>query len=259
MNSVHPISLFLRGSTKQRSAGRPDAAIPSVDQSPALMLLPTVLSLTAGSCDTISFIGLGGLFTAHITGNLVVLMARVVAGENAPIASILSVPVFVAALACTSLLAARLGQAGKSSLRLLLLMQLLLLTGFFLLSIASGAHIDLSGGKALLAGMLGVSAMAVQNAIVQVAVKDAPSTAVITTDITRFVKDVIGVLSERNRDQAAKAAARAKRTAPAIVGFAVGCALGAGCEVMAGLWALALPTGLAFVALVIAFVGELKW
>ena len=43
--------------------------IPSVDQSLALMLLPTVLSLIAGSCDIITFIGLGGLFTAHITGS----------------------------------------------------------------------------------------------------------------------------------------------------------------------------------------------
>jgi Protein of unknown function (DUF1275) len=78
--------------------------IPSVDQSLAMMLLPTVLSLIAGSCDIITFIGLGGLFTAHITGNLVVLIARVVAGDHAPISYILSVPVFVAALALTTCL-----------------------------------------------------------------------------------------------------------------------------------------------------------
>jgi uncharacterized membrane protein YoaK (UPF0700 family) len=38
-------------------------------------LLPTVLSVTAGSADVISFLGLGGLFVAHITGNLVLLAA----------------------------------------------------------------------------------------------------------------------------------------------------------------------------------------
>jgi uncharacterized membrane protein YoaK (UPF0700 family) len=38
-------------------------------------LLPTVLSTTAGATDVISFLALGGLFTAHTTGNLVILAA----------------------------------------------------------------------------------------------------------------------------------------------------------------------------------------
>lgn len=232
--------------------------IPSVDQSLAMMLLPTVLSLIAGSCDIITFIGLGGLFTAHITGNLVVLIARVVAGDHAPISYILSVPVFAAALALTTLFAALLGRAGIASLRPLLILQPLLLSGCFLLCVASAAPIDPTDGKALTAGMLAVSGMAVQNAIVQVSIKGMPSTAVMTTNVSRFVADFIAVLTERNRDLAAKAAARAKHTAPAIVGFAVGCGLGAGCEIIIGLWALALPTGLAFLALVIGLATKLE-
>ena len=43
---------------------------PSVDSSLGMKLLPSVLSVIAGSVDVISFLGLGGLFTAHITGNL---------------------------------------------------------------------------------------------------------------------------------------------------------------------------------------------
>jgi urea transporter len=41
--------------------------------------------------------------------------------------------------------------------------------------------------------MLGVSAMAVQNALVQVSLKGAPSTAVMTTNVTRFTSPFIGV------------------------------------------------------------------
>jgi uncharacterized membrane protein YoaK (UPF0700 family) len=61
-------------------------------------LLPTVLSLAAGSVDAIGFLGLGGLFTAHVTGNLVILAAHIVTGEEASVALILSVPVFFVAL-----------------------------------------------------------------------------------------------------------------------------------------------------------------
>jgi uncharacterized membrane protein YoaK (UPF0700 family) len=40
-----------------------------------------VLSTIAGSVDTISYRGLGGLFTAHVTGNIVVLVAHLRVNE----------------------------------------------------------------------------------------------------------------------------------------------------------------------------------
>ena len=245
------------GQAGRDRAPRSAVPVPSIDQSRPMMLLPTVLSLIAGSCDIISFIGLGGLFTAHITGNLVVLIARVGVGDNSPISYVLSVPVFIAALGLTTLLAGGLERVGIASLRPLLLLQFLLLSGFLALCVTTNSHVDPNAGKAVLAGMLGVSAMAVQNGLVQISVKGAPSTAVMTTNITRFVMDLGAVLFERNRDQAAKAASRAKHTAPAIIGFAVGCGLGAGFEVVAGLWSLALPTGLALLALLITLVTKL--
>lgn len=84
----------------------------------------------------------GGLVTAHITGNLVVLIARVVAGESAPISYILSVPVFIAALAATTLLAALLARAGATSLQPLLILQFLLLSGTFLLCVRHDRCVD---------------------------------------------------------------------------------------------------------------------
>src|SRR5881392_779799 len=61
-------------------------------------LLPTVLSTTAGAVDVIGFLALGGLFTAHITGNLVILAAHYVTGGFSEIGPLLSVPVFVIVL-----------------------------------------------------------------------------------------------------------------------------------------------------------------
>ena len=61
-------------------------------------LLPVVLGMTAGAVDVISFLGFGELFTAHITGNLVILAAHYITGRFGEIAPLLSVPVFVLVL-----------------------------------------------------------------------------------------------------------------------------------------------------------------
>jgi AraC-like DNA-binding protein len=61
-------------------------------------LLPTVLSTTAGAVDVIGFLALGGLFTAHITGNVVVVAAHHVTGGFGEVGPLLAVPVFVAVL-----------------------------------------------------------------------------------------------------------------------------------------------------------------
>jgi uncharacterized membrane protein YoaK (UPF0700 family) len=211
-------------------------------------LLPAVLSLTAESVDAIGFLGLGGLFTAHVTGNLVVLAAHLVVGGEAPVAPMLSVPVFVVALGLTRLLAGALERIGFALLRPLLLLQLLLLVGFLILGVSAGQWIDADGPIAVLEGMLGVSAMAVQNALVQISLKGAPSTAVMTTNITRFMMDVGDVMLGRRPADVDKARDRAMRTWPAIVGFAIGCGLGATCEAAIGLRSLALPAGLALIA-----------
>jgi uncharacterized membrane protein YoaK (UPF0700 family) len=214
-------------------------------------LLPGVLSVIAGSADIIGFLGLGGLFTAHITGNLAILAAHVASGGTAQVAQILSVPVFIVAVALTRLLAVGLESIGLATLRPLLLLQFLLLAGFFALSVAAGPHLDATATNAILAGMLGVSAMAVQNALGQISLAGTPPTAVMTGNVTRFTMDIAEVLLSRDPGAVAGARTRAKRTAQAIVGFAVGCGLGALGEVTIGLWSLAMPAGLALFALVI--------
>ena len=211
-------------------------------------MLPAVLSVIAGSVDAISFLGLGGLFTAHVTGNLVVLVAHLATGSRAPVANILSVPVFVAVLGLTRLLADVLEKIGLVSLRPLLLVQLLLLVGFLALCASAGARLEADATRAILAGMFGVSAMAVQNALGQISLRGVPSTAVMTTNITRFMMDIGEVMVGRNLSDVAKARDRARLTWPAIVGFAIGCGLGAACETAIGLMSLALPVGLAVLA-----------
>jgi uncharacterized membrane protein YoaK (UPF0700 family) len=216
-------------------------------------LLPFLLSVIAGATDVIGFLGLGGLFTAHITGNLVVLAAHIVAGDPAVFSYILSVPVFMLVLFLTRLVADGFERAGIPSLSPLLVLQLLALAAFFALSVTAGPWRNADALLAIVAGMCGVAAMAVQNALVQISLVGAPSTAVMTTNVTRFMMDLGAMAFERDPRETAAARARAKRTWPAIVGFATGCALGAAFEARFGLSSLALPAGLALVAVGLGF------
>jgi uncharacterized membrane protein YoaK (UPF0700 family) len=235
------------------TASAPTTAGESTFESwPAVALFTGVLSMTAGSVDVIGFLGLSGLFTAHITGNLVVLAARVVVGDAAQLATVLSVPVFMVMLCLARLLAGGLAAIGRPSLRPLLLLQLVFVAGFLALGVVAGEGIDPNAALAVVAGMLGVSAMAVQNALVQVSLKGVPTTAVITTNISRFTTDIGTLLLKDDPAEVAKARRRANHIWPSILGFIIGCAVGAVCEARFGLRALALPVGLAILALAMA-------
>jgi uncharacterized membrane protein YoaK (UPF0700 family) len=229
---------------------------PSSNNSRAVQALLIVLSVTAGGTDVIGFLVLNGLFTAHITGNLVILAAHIVGGGEAQIAPMLSVPVFMVMVGLTRLLTGGLESIGLASLRPLLLLQFLLLAGFLVLCVAAGPRIDPNATNAILAGMLGVSAMAVQNALVPIALKGAPSTAVMTSNVTRFAIDAGEVLLGGDPADVAEARKRAARTLPPIVGFTAGCGLGAACEAAVGTWSLALPAGLALLAFAMGFAAE---
>jgi uncharacterized membrane protein YoaK (UPF0700 family) len=236
----------------------PRARTPLVVNSLNAKMLPAVLSVIAGSVDTIGFLGLGGVFMAHVTGNLVILVAHLVTGRGAPAAAILAIPVFVTALGLTRLLASALESAGFASLRPLLLLQLLLLSGFFVLCAPAGAHMDPDAVNAVVAAMLGISAMAVQNALVQISLKGAPSTAVMTTNITRVMMDIVEMMLRRAPADVVRARDRVMLTWPVIVGFAVGCGLGATCEAAIGLRSLALPAGLALLAVTMGTTARLE-
>jgi uncharacterized membrane protein YoaK (UPF0700 family) len=215
--------------------------------------LAFVLSVVAGSTDIIGFLSLNGLFTSHITGNIVVLAAHIVAGDPTVFSYILSVPVFMLVLFLTRLLAAGLERAGSATLQPLLLLQLLFLAGFLVLGVTAGPWKDANAALAITTGMFGVAAMAVQNALVQISLKNSATTAVMTTNVTHFMLDLAEVLVGCDQADISKARRRVMRTLPVIVGFVLGCALGAACEAAAGLWSLALPTGLAVLTFALGF------
>jgi uncharacterized membrane protein YoaK (UPF0700 family) len=187
---------------------------------------------------------------------LAILAAHIVAGDEIPIAKMLSVPIFATMAGLTFVLAGSQESIGLASLRPLLLLQLLLLAGFLVICIAAGPHVDPNASCGIVAGMLGVSAMAVQNVLRQISLKGAPPTAVMTGNVTRFAIDVGKVLFGHDPADVANAFDRALCALPVIIGFAVGCGLGALCEAAFDLRSPAVPVGLAALAFAAGFAVE---
>ena len=61
--------------------------------------IAALLSFNGGFVDTAGFLGLQGLFTAHVTGNFVTLAAALVLGTHGIVAKLLALPEFVLVVA----------------------------------------------------------------------------------------------------------------------------------------------------------------
>ena len=178
-------------------------------------------------------------------------------GSFSQIGPLLAVPVFMAVMALVTLASGAIARAGSPLLRPLLFFQVVLLAGFFGLGVGFGGFPDVDSPIAVLAGMFGVAAMATQNVLGKVALKNVPSTAVMTTNITQLTIDVATLAQSRaDPDELAKARRRARMILPCVIGFVVGCAAGAALEVKFGLWALALPVALSALAVPLGRVDE---
>jgi uncharacterized membrane protein YoaK (UPF0700 family) len=204
--------------------------------------LSFVLSTTAGTVDVIGFLALDGLFTAHITGNLVVLAVHYTTGGFCEVGPLLAVPVFVVVLGLVTVASMGVERVGYGSRRPLLVLQVALLAGCLGLGVGFGPFANADRPMAVFVGMLAVAAMATQNALVKVALPGSPLTAVMTTNATQLTVDLATLAWGRGEPaDLARARRRAAVTFPCVVGFVVGCAGGAVLGVYFGLWALALP------------------
>src|SRR5438270_10246535 len=211
-------------------------------------LLPTVLSTTAGAVDVIGFLALGGLFTAHITGNLVILAAHYATGGFSQIGPLLSVPVFVVVLSIVIVLFEN--KATDTARRGLLILHAGLLVAFLALGAGLGPFTNPDGAVAVSVGMIGVAAMATQNALVRLDLPGFPSTAVMTTNITQLTIDfALLVRGKGDPTDLARARRGARLTFPSVIGFVAGCAAGGFLELHFGMWALVLPVVLAVIAI----------
>jgi uncharacterized membrane protein YoaK (UPF0700 family) len=201
----------------------------------------------AGYVDTLGFVALYGLFTAHVTGNFVLIGSELShPSHGVLLIKFLAFPAFILGVVVARLLTVAQEARGLRANWQVLGTQLLLLAGFMVagLMAASGVTaIDPQGSWALAAGMLGAMGMGVQNAAAKLQFGQLAPTTVMTGNVTQLVIDLVDI---------ARGKARCVKFFWPVVAFGVGASAGAFAYVNVGFWGLLAP----LVVLVVMMSGE---
>src|ERR1700760_2777622 len=100
--------------------------------------LAALLSFTGGFVDTVGFLGLQGLFTAHVTGNFVALGATLLSGTHGVTAKIAALPEFIVVVGCARLAGRYLNERHLPVLPILFVTKTIFLLAFFALAVGFG-------------------------------------------------------------------------------------------------------------------------
>lgn len=195
-----------------------------------------ILSFSAGFADTVTFIAGNETFSAHVTGNFIILGAKLV-GQQADQhswLSLLSFPVFVFAVMFGGWWVSK----GRTPKSLLLLESLLLLLAGIMASVLGLWKGEHSGGNLLIV-MITVTAMGFQNCFSRLAAAFTfGQTTVMTGNVTQLS---LGLREYVARPKDPAALSKLKAQAVLIGGFGIGCVSGAFLGGWLGLPALVLP------------------
>jgi uncharacterized membrane protein YoaK (UPF0700 family) len=203
-----------------------------------------LLSATAGYVDTLSFVSLFGLFTAHVTGNFVLIGAAVAGYGQGIFLKLMAFPAFIFGVALSSFIIR--GRRPETPMRgacLLYAVQALLLLAFCISGVNLGPGFNPESWPVVACGMIGAIAMGVQNAHSRLVARPGVPNTVMTGNVTQVILDALDLCSPLVAgDVKAVARTRVVKMLPAIIAFAVGATVGALAYKFFGFWALLFPT-----------------
>ncbi len=196
-----------------------------------------LLSFVAGFSDTTTFLGLGGLFSAHVTGSLVLLAASLGQGWHSQDAfKLVSLPLFAATATAAGSFKTRFVFAQW----LYLEANLLMLAGLF----GMVARLHPNAGSEVGVMACAVIGMAIQTYAGRLYPQDCGLTTVMSNNI---VQVIINLPKPRDNPEVSKAL---HRDISRLFGFAVGCIVGALAAQQIGM------TGFVLTAFLVVFVAN---
>ncbi|MEO6603732.1 MAG: YoaK family protein [Polyangiaceae bacterium] len=169
----------------------PTHAIGSILPGRSMHVHSALLSGVAGYVDAAGFASLIGLFPAHITGEIVGDAIALSAGHATHTVRLWILPVFVFAVATSTLVARILRRRGRRALTGLLA---LVTAGLLLFSLSDGIARILHESwhvHVLLGGACAVAAMGFQNALMRESMMGSCPTTVMTGNLTHVVGEIV--------------------------------------------------------------------
>lgn len=215
-------------------------------------LMISLLSFIGGYVDTFGFIALFGLFTAHITGNFVLMGAMLVHPMQGGLLKLLAFPAFLLGVAVSRIIVLDFEQRQKSALKVLFIVQGILLAGFMTAGLMAPLPLESDTElAAILAGMLGAAAMAIQSAGGRTTLAGVVHTTVMTGNVTHMIIDITDILYSKDSGLRERAKARLHQLAPAVTSFFIGALCAAGGYLSFGYWSVGLPILLLAILLIV--------
>lgn len=218
--------------------------------------LSAILSFNGGYVDTMGFLALTGLFTAHVTGNFVTLGAVIALGTGGAIAKILALPVFCIVVLLARLLDLRLESRGRSAMPILLSIKLVLFVVAAALVVRHGSFGSAENLASIIVGMTLVAAMAIQNAVHRAHMATQPPTTLMTGTTTQIMLDLADLLTGGHSADAGTVRSRLMRMGLSVVTFALGCACGALAFMASPVWCFAVPPVLVALGLAVHLAAD---
>lgn len=200
-----------------------------------------LLTMIAGYCDTVTFVSADALFSAHVTGNFIVFAYQFVKGADIHAwVKLLTFPVFILAVMAGGRIAGKV----INHYTLLFWEGALLLSAGIIVAVFS-YYGTFSEVVMYTVAMITVFAMGLQNAFGKIYAKETHGpTTMMTGNVTQASLDFGTLLSSGFHHP--EAWASLKKQLITILGFLVGCFLGAYAGKQYGLITLILP-GLAMI------------
>jgi uncharacterized membrane protein YoaK (UPF0700 family) len=228
------------------------APLDAVSVRPAAMMdtqhvVPALLGAIAGYVDTVGFLTLYGMFTAHITGDLVASVA-----EHSPASTatrLAMLPAFIVSVAVATVLARATRRDGHAPLFPLLALMTAALavfgaTGILLRPFMTGP----SNWAVGIIGTTAVAAMAIQNMLMRDALSSWTPTTIMTGNLTLVTIQLVEMVFATTEPDAQERA-RIRRDAKQrlvkfglpLTGFVLGAMLSAFLTPRYGFWSVGVP------------------